>query len=225
MSSPTYHLHYWGVPGRGEQVRLALHVAGLTWEDHAVDGAEYFPRKASCCDTIPLLNLPYLEFDGNVLSESVALMRYVGAIGNLTPSDALECARMDQAIVLANQFFDVIGFTFGLKGEEREQAGRDLTAEGGKLFEWVAKVGRFVALRESEFLCGSELTVGDISLFCHLCNVVAGILPGFPAPDYFDSNEQLAKAGAFRRLVGTHPKVASRYADKTEGPYATGFRL
>jgi hypothetical protein len=72
MSSTTYNLHYWAPPGRAEQIRLALHVAGLHWENHVESAESYFAFKAT--SNKQNMNLPYLEFNGEIICESVAVL-------------------------------------------------------------------------------------------------------------------------------------------------------
>ena len=217
MSSEKVHFHYWGAPGRGEQVRLALHVGGFDWEDHAVNFQEYFALKAEKADSHPLLNLPYIQVGDELLSESMPLLRYVGACGNLIPSNPLSQLRMDQALSLAADFFNVIGFTFALEGEEQVKARAELCAgPDGKLYQWAQKVAKFVILGGDEFLCGSDLSVGDIALF-----VNTGLSPTFGCPATL--LEDFPRLRAYRARVAAHPKVASRYGAMKDTDFCFKF--
>ena len=59
-------LRYWGVPGKGEASRLALHCSELNWKDEMMTGETWGPLKASLIDTIPNVNIPMLEVDGGI---------------------------------------------------------------------------------------------------------------------------------------------------------------
>jgi glutathione S-transferase len=69
--------------GRGEPARLALSIAGIPFEDDRVPYADWPRRKP----TAPFGHLPVLEVDGQLLTQSNTINRYVGKLANLYPSD------------------------------------------------------------------------------------------------------------------------------------------
>ncbi|WP_411024211.1 hypothetical protein, partial [Salmonella sp. s58408] len=54
---------------------------------------------------LPNGQLPILEVDGYVLPQSMAILRYVGRLGGLYPSDDLEAAKCDAVLDSATDFF------------------------------------------------------------------------------------------------------------------------
>jgi glutathione S-transferase len=188
----------------------------VAWTDNTVVGADYFALKASLKYKEPLLNLPYIQCGDTYISESVPLLRYVASLGNLIPSNNFSAFKTDQVVALANDFFDVIGFTFGIKDREELLAARAGLCAGpdGKLFQWAAKADIMVRSWGENFVCGSDLTVGDISLFVNMGIIVSGQLDGFPA-DFLTAN--FPAIAAYRARVARHPKVASRYDNIKEG--------
>jgi glutathione S-transferase len=82
----VHNLYYYGVPGKAEQIRLALHVSGVAWENHLVNGESWGKMKNEIVDKVPHANIPLLEIDGQCLTESLAILRYVGVLGGLIPA-------------------------------------------------------------------------------------------------------------------------------------------
>ena len=88
MSRPI--LTYFDFPGgRGEAARLAFQIAGAEWVDNRFSGE--WPEKKP---TTPFGGLPTLEVPGlGILSQSNAILSYIGREHGLLPSDSWETAR------------------------------------------------------------------------------------------------------------------------------------
>ena len=83
MTKPR--LTYFDFPGgRGEDCRLALHIAGVDFGDDRLDGPAWKERKL---DT-PFGALPVLTVDGKgQLAQSNAILSYLGRQYRLHPTD------------------------------------------------------------------------------------------------------------------------------------------
>mmetsp|Transcript_14917 Transcript_14917/g.22439 ORF Transcript_14917/g.22439 Transcript_14917/m.22439 type:complete len:225 (-) Transcript_14917:176-850(-) len=221
--SALHKLTYWGIPGRGEQCRLALHCAGLNWENNIVQGPSYTEMKKDLISTAPLMNLPLLEVDGKYFSESKAILRYAGRMGGMIPSDPILELKMNECIDWTDCIFACFQFTFGIQELEAKIAARQaLCATDGVLHVLLSKIETYISQFEDDFVCGKELTVGDIALFVNIAVPFSGFLDGFPpAKEYL---EQFPAITNYRKKVGTHPKVASRYEPYTEGPLFTTYK-
>ena len=90
-------LGYWDIRGLGEPSRLLLRFTGSEWEDkrHPLEFGAWMAVKFNLGLDFP--NLPYL-IDGDLkVSQSVAIIRYLGRKFNLAASDEAERVRLDLA--------------------------------------------------------------------------------------------------------------------------------
>src|SRR2546422_974663 len=86
---PLYKLTYFdAATSRGEECRLALHVAGLPFEDERLTRDQWAARKAST----PFGALPVLAIDGRQLAQSNAILRFIGSQHGLHPVEPFEAA-------------------------------------------------------------------------------------------------------------------------------------
>jgi glutathione S-transferase len=222
--SAEHKLYYYGIPGRGEQIRLAFHVAGIPLEDVKVTGAEWAAQKAQLLPQLPQANTPLLEVNGKYLTESLAILRYAGAIGGLLPAGPFDQGKVDAGLSLSADVFTAFAPTFGIADFDEKVAARQaLCAPGGKIFNTVQCMDKVIAVDFSEggFMAGGALSIGDINWFTVFGLLTCGMIDGFDK-DFLD---QFPNVTAFRKNVGTLPKVASRYANETEGLLFNGFKF
>ena len=221
---PEHKLYYYGIPGRGEQIRLAFHVAGIPLEDVTVSGAGWGEMKAGLVEKLPQANIPLLEVDGQFLTESLAILRYVGTIGNLLPASAFDQAKVDAGLSISYDIFSAFAPTFGIADpDEKIAARRALCAPKGRIFQIVTKMDATIAVDfgEGGYMAGGALSVGDLNWFATFGLLSCGLFDGFDL-DFLD---QFKHVTAFRQRVGREPRVASRYAGETEGLLFTGYKF
>ena len=91
MTKPK--LIYFNTPtSRGEECRLALHVAGVDFEDVRIPRDDWPKLKP----TTPFGGVPVLEMPGRPpLAQSNAILVFIGREHGLHPTDAFEAARHD----------------------------------------------------------------------------------------------------------------------------------
>src|SRR5438067_1213228 len=89
MTKPK--LTYFDAPvSRGEECRLALHLAGIDFEDVRIKGADWPALRPSA----PFGAMPFLELPGKPpLAQSNAILTYIGRGHGLHPKDDFEAAR------------------------------------------------------------------------------------------------------------------------------------
>lgn len=221
--SAVHNLYYYGVPGRAEQIRLAFHVAGVAWENHIVNRESWAKMKSELVEKVPQANIPLLEVDGKYLTESLAILRYVGVLGGLVPDSAFEQGKMDEGIAQSNDVFQAFGPTFAISDPAERLAARQALCEApdGKLFKLMQRFDASIAGFSNGYMAGDKLTVGDICWFSMFGLLSCGMIDGFDAR-FFD---QFTNITTYRKFIGTNPKVASRYADETEGFLFNGFKF
>ncbi|POM67662.1 Glutathione S-transferase, partial [Phytophthora palmivora] len=99
---PKLKLTYFPFPGRAEPIRLALFIAGIPFEDERI-GVDELNRRRS---KLPFNQLPVLEIDGDVVSQALGILRYVGTLGGLySSSDIKEALRIDEVFSLFDAFY------------------------------------------------------------------------------------------------------------------------
>ena len=92
---PTYKLTYFDFDGgRGEPVRIALHAAGIPFEDERLSFEDFGKMRHG----LRFNSLPVLEIDGNPITQSNAISRYVGKMAGLYPEDDLQALYCDEAM-------------------------------------------------------------------------------------------------------------------------------
>ncbi|KAF1792329.1 Thioredoxin-like fold [Phytophthora cactorum] len=79
-NAPKLKLTYMPHPGRGEPIRLAFYIGGVEFEDERITREELANRKPS----LPFNQLPVLEVDGEVIAQSLAILRYAGTLSGCT---------------------------------------------------------------------------------------------------------------------------------------------
>src|SRR5690349_8811397 len=88
---PQTTLTYFDFSGsRGEECRLALHLAGIAFHDERLTGDAWQERKPHT----PFGALPVLTVEGHApIAQSNTVLRFIGRAHGLLPTDAWEAAR------------------------------------------------------------------------------------------------------------------------------------
>ena len=83
MTKPK--LTYFDAPmSRGEECRLALHVAGVDFEDHRIKREDWMKLKP----TTPFGSMPVYELEGRpALAQANAILVFIGRQNDLHPKD------------------------------------------------------------------------------------------------------------------------------------------
>jgi glutathione S-transferase len=195
-------LTYFDAPtSRGEECRLALFVAGVDFDDRRLARADWPALKPST----PFGVLPVLETEGKpAVSQSNAILGYVGRQYGLLPADPWEALRHESLLSAVEDLRAAIGKTFGISDAQELKRQRDALVEG-PIRSFGAHMERQV---EGPFVGGAALSVADIKLFVVLGWFKKGVLDHVPA-------DVLAPFPKLERLftsVKTHPKVVEWYA-------------
>ena len=201
---PQYKLTYFdAATSRGEECRLALHVAGLPFEDERLTHDQWAARKAST----PFGALPVLATDGRQLAQSNAILRFIGSQHGLHPVEPFEAALHESLMCAVEDLRTRMGPIIRIKDEAEKRRARQ-EAAAGYLQEWGAAIERQIGA--GPYLAGMKLCVADLKLFVAAGAYLKGTIDYIPA-DVF---------GAFRKLlrlveaVKQHPRVVDWYARK-----------
>ena len=199
----TTTLTYFDFPAsRGEECRLALHLAGVPFTDERLKGPEWQQRKASA----PFGALPILTVEGHPpLGQSNAILRLIGRQHGLLPADLWESARHEAIMESVEDLRHRMGPMSRIKDEAekrrlREEAARDY------LPQWAAQIER--QLGGGPFVGGEKIGVADLKLFVVLGPYLKGSIDHVPVT-VFDGAPKLL---ALHRAVQQHPGVVAWYA-------------
>jgi len=195
-------LTYFDAPvSRGEECRLALFVAGVDFEDHRLQRNEWPALKPST----PFGALPVLETEGKrAVSQSNAILTYVGRQYGLLPADAWEAMRHESILCAVEELRMAISQTFGIADAEELKRKRAALVEG-PLRTWAANMERQI---EGPFVGGSELSVADLKLFVVIGWLSKGVLDHIPA----DVLSPFPKLERLFTHVKQQPKIVEWYA-------------
>jgi len=196
----VYKLTYFDAPvSRGEECRLALHVAGVPFDDERLPQAEWATRKP----TTPFGGLPTLTVDGKVLAQSNAILALIGRRHGLLPTNDWEAAQHEAMMMHVEDLRAHIGPTLRIKDPEQKKAARQaLSAD--YIPAWAGYAERQIG-DAGPFFAGAALGVVDIKLFVTLRWIKNGTLDDIPAT-LFDNQPKLMRV---YEAVRTDPRIVS----------------
>ena len=100
QGKPT--LYYFNLYGRAEMIRMALHKAGVEFEDKRVSGDSWKELKES--GKLEFGQVPMLELaDGTQLVQSGAILNYIGAVYKLKHDDPMVCYNAQKCVDLSHE--------------------------------------------------------------------------------------------------------------------------
>jgi prostaglandin-H2 D-isomerase / glutathione transferase len=178
---PKIKLTYFDFAGsRGEECRLALHLAGVDFQDDRLANGVWPQLKP---DT-PFGSLPVLEVEGKGrLAQSNAILRYVGTQHGLHPSDPWEAARHDAILAVCEELRGKLGHSLTTKDEDEKKRLREELAKG-YLQQWGRSVEQQIG--DGPFLAGNKIHVADLKLFIVANWLTKGTLDHIPTDVFAD---------------------------------------
>uniref|UniRef100_A0A7E4VTQ3 Glutathione S-transferase n=1 Tax=Panagrellus redivivus TaxID=6233 RepID=A0A7E4VTQ3_PANRE len=99
-----YTVNYFDLRSIGESVRLLLTYVGADFKDFRVNGETWESYKPNA----PTGKLPNIHFEGKILSETGAILRYLARKYNLIGADEWEAAKADEVYDHYRQLADII---------------------------------------------------------------------------------------------------------------------
>jgi len=198
-----FKLTYFDIDGgRGEPIRLALHIGGIDFEDVRLKSPEFREARQS----FRFQALPVLEIDRQPISQSNALVRYVGKLAGLYPADDLQALYCDEAMDVVEDLNHAVGRTFGLQGDAMKQARQELIE--GRLATYLKGLDGLLARGGGQFFADGRMTVADLKVFVETRSLAKGVLDHVPT----DLVEGLAPALAeHRERIANDPRVVAYY--------------
>jgi glutathione S-transferase len=198
---------YFDFPGsRGEEVRLALAIAGVEFDDNRIDRETLRNLKPD----LPFGTIPTLEVPGHgTIGQTNAILRFIGRRHGLHPEEPFEAARHDSLMDAAEELRSRIMPTTNIHDVDEKRAARKKLATD-YLPQWGRCVDRFIG--RGPFVGGDRPSVADIKLYMINKWISDGNIDDIPA-DLFDP---CTKLKAVANGIRNHPAVLAWYAKSVQ---------
>ena len=196
MSKPR--LIYFDFAGsRGEECRIALHLAGIDFDDVRVPGSDWPAMKAAT----PFGGMPVLEIPGKAaLAHSNAILGFIGRQHGLHPADAFEAARHESLMCAVEELRHTIAPALRITDPEQKRQAREALV-ANEFGTWGNQVER--QLGDGPFIAGATLQVADLKLYMVVRWLTTGVVDHVPTT-VFDHCPKLMR---LYRAVGEHAGV------------------
>jgi glutathione S-transferase len=174
MTKPK--LTYFDAPvSRGEECRLAFHVAGVDFEDVRLSREQWLAFKPKT----PFGSVPVLEMPGQPpLAQSNAILVLIGRRHGLHPKDDSEAARHEAMMGYVEDLRGQVGPTLRIADAAEKKKAREEIATS-YLPTWGERAER--QLGDGPFFAGAKLHVVDLKLFIAVRWFASGTVDHVPA--------------------------------------------
>jgi len=189
--------------GRAEQIRLALHLGGVAFEDFRFPFSEF----AEVRKTTPFSQVPTLMVDDVQVTQCDAILRYAGKLVNLYPTDPFQALLCDEVMYVAEEANVKLGPTFRLTGDAQKEA--RLALVNGSMSVYLAWLQTQLVAHGGEFFADNRLTVADLKVFVDVRALSSGWLDHVPT-DLVEKVAPLVHQHAQR--MANLPAVLAYYA-------------
>jgi len=191
--------------GRGEPARLALAIGGIEFEDDRIPLTEWPSRKAGT----PFGAVPILEVDGQIVTQSNGINRYVGKLTGLYPTDPWQAALCDEAMDAVEDITLKVVATFDLP-ETEKKAKRQVLVEG-PLRLYLTRLQERLEAQGGCYFAGNRLSVADLKVFVWIAHLKSGKLDHIPtdlpdrvAPKLVEHHERVKALPEIRAYYAKH---------------------
>ena len=202
-------LYYFSIPfWRAEVTRLALFIGDIPFTDYRIEKEEYdtFKKTGQLPNNkiAPFKQLPVLEIDGKIFSQTGAIARYCGKLSGLYPkNNDFEGALIDQIIEASQDINYMVSISNRDKDPKKKKLAREILASKHlpKMFKFLEELIK--NNKKSPWFVGSKLTIADLAVWRLLGWLSSGKLDGVPT-DILQPDNNLIN---MRKKVYQHPKV------------------
>jgi glutathione S-transferase len=203
---PSYKLTYFDVDGgRAEPIRIALHAAGIKFDDNRIS----FPVFREQCQSFRFGAVPVFEIDGKAVTQSDAISRYIGKMAGLYPKDDLQAMYCDEVLGAIEDLSHHIGRTFGLEGDALKAAREHLV--DNRLAVFLPSLAELLTRGGGQYFAGNALTIADLKVCMQMRWLRSGMLDHVPT----DLAQRLAPSLIEHQTrVEADPRVVAYYASR-----------
>jgi glutathione S-transferase len=230
MSTPSkLTLSYFPIAGRAEAIRLAAAVGNIPFTNEILTFPEFKAKKAEFpLGQVPILKLEYPSGETKTITQSNAILRYIGKRASLYPTDEVQALEVDELLEMMYDATAVIALTVRGAVNALINEEKDFTSEEklGMRKRWMEKdlpkfFGRIEAtLNESKsgWCVGDSITIADLSAAVTFTWITSGVLDGIPK----EVLDEYPACKALHEKVHNFPAVKKWY-DAYPKPYKQSF--
>lgn len=201
-------LTYFDLRGRAEAIRLLFTDQGIPFMDRRIRSADSWQALRR---SLPLRVLPHYSDPRLSLTQSHAILRYLGSSVGMTPSDPVGQAPFDEALAAVSEVQEAL-WQFAWQPEYRNQPELFIN---GALSRYLANLQRLYMRDDTEFWVG-----GRVSHVDYLAYALTDELRAF-FPEALAEFELL---GAFHVQMAARPRI-SAYIGSRKQPVVFGMGL
>ncbi|EFP85800.1 hypothetical protein PGT21_036495 [Puccinia graminis f. sp. tritici] len=189
---PSYKLTYFNIKGaRGDSIRMAFHYGGIPFTDERLTPEEF----GKIQEKLPFGQVPILTVDEKkVISQEVAILRYIGRLVGLYPDDREEAVNVDIPLSFVDDLYSAVLVFF-----TPEQPGKEFATNmviEDRIPKLLACLDNYLANKGTTFSAGNNLTVADLRIYSALTLYKSGKFQGLAVD-----------------LVNNYPKIANLYRE------------
>jgi glutathione S-transferase len=180
MADSTFKLTYFDLNGRAEIIRLTLAWVGKEYEDYRVPRPQWPALKPNT----PFGQVPYVEFDGKVFAQSLAIVQYLAREFNLYGKTNLDGLKIDQFTQLVQDFFQWGSKTYREQDPvKKAELSKSVKEEVAPRF--LANAEKLLNANNGRHFVGDAVTLADLFAYDvatgFLKPYTEGALDGFPS--------------------------------------------
>ncbi|XP_046358199.2 probable glutathione S-transferase 6 [Haliotis rufescens] len=196
----TYKLIYFDLRGKGELARLILTYQGQEYEDSRFSMDQWPEIKPK----MPFGQVPVLEVDGKMFSESVAINNFLARKFGLYGSTDFEMVEVDQVVGITQDMWKVI-VDWVHENDETKKAALQKENEEKNFPKYLDFFEKILKTNDTGFYVGNQLSYADLAVFDAL---------DIEVPDSVVDRFPLVKAN--RERVRTNDKLKDYIASRKE---------
>ena len=154
-------LHYFDIYARAEPIRFLLSHAKVEYEDVLVPGWDLSELRAQ--GKLEFNQVPVLEKDGKFLSQSWAILRYLGRTYGYYPESSPETAYTIDSTIDAIEDFLTAFFRFNFEpNADKKAVYKENLLKMVPI--WVAAIEKRLEKSTGKYIAGDKITIADFAL-------------------------------------------------------------
>jgi len=191
--------------GRGELSRLILAYAGVAYEDVRIKMAEWPALKA----TMPLGVMPVLDYDGEIISQSKTIARFLAKEFGIAGKTNLQQAKADMIVDCVTDI-EIARYKWCFATDPSFKQAEKKAFENEHLPRFLGQMLTVLNQGKGKFMTGDELTWADIAIanLMDLCLIDVNIDKG-KFQKLYSLKNQVSEVPNIKKYLATRPKSAA----------------